>query len=79
MISVWTKIIVQTEGAAEIYDLERDPFELDNLATPPSAEQLRLINELTDRYLRLVEQGDAVGNGEIQPEFVEELKALGYL
>jgi len=73
------KIIVKTEGAPEVYDLVDDPFEKHDLAVDPSEDQHRLILELRGRYLRMMQQGEAVGDGEIQPEYIDELKALGYI
>jgi arylsulfatase A-like enzyme len=73
------KIILKTEGAAEVYDLAQDPFEHFNLADDSDQRQQRLAEELTERFRRMLRQGEVIGEGEIQPEFVEELRALGYL
>jgi arylsulfatase A-like enzyme len=73
------KVIVSTEGKTEIYDLQVDPFEHTNLAEGTSEDVTAVVDELTRRFARLTSQGELVGDGEIQPEYVDELKALGYL
>jgi arylsulfatase A-like enzyme len=73
------KLIVNTTGGTELYDLVHDPFEHVNLADSEPGEIDDVVQELIDRYNQMVEQGKVVGTGEIQPEFVDELKALGYL
>jgi arylsulfatase A-like enzyme len=73
------KFILATEGGTELYDLERDPFEHVNLADDSDQRQQDLTEELTERFRRMMGQGEAIGDGEIQPEFIEELRALGYL
>jgi predicted urease superfamily metal-dependent hydrolase len=72
-------LIVNTTGGTELYDLVQDPFEHVNLADSEPGEIDDVVQELIDRYNQMVEQGKVVGTGEIQPEFVDELKALGYL
>ena len=73
------KLIGHSGAENEVYDLERDPFELENLAGNGSAELERLLAGLERSYRALVAQGEHVGAGEINPEYVEELRALGYL
>lgn len=76
------KVIAKTEGQHEVYDLGSDPFELHDLAGEPDppAEKERMLRELVRMYRKMVQQGEErLGSSEIDPEFVEELKALGYL
>jgi arylsulfatase A-like enzyme len=73
------KMIVKTEGATEVYDLVNDRFEKHDLAGDLSDDQHQMIEELKGRYRRMMQQGEAVGDGEIQPEYLDELKALGYI
>lgn len=73
------KVIAQPEGTDEFYDLADDPFEQRNLIADPAAEKQRMLEGLLRRYREMVEQGELLGSGEINPEHIEELKALGYL
>ena len=74
------KVIGHSGGENEIYDLAEDPFELDNLyGGREDDEHRRLLEGLRRRYLALVAQGEEFGTGGINPKYVEELKALGYL
>ena len=73
------KVIGHSGGENEVYDLTVDPFELENLAASGDAELERLLEGLERSYRGLVEQGEHLGHGEINPEYVEELRALGYL
>jgi arylsulfatase A-like enzyme len=73
------KLIVYSEGDDEIYDLEGDPFELRNLIDDPPPEKDRLLEGLLRRHRAMKEEGERLGTGEINPEYIEELKALGYL
>jgi hypothetical protein len=66
-------------GETELYDLALDPFEHVNLVDTETDEIDAAVRELIYRYDQMVEQGEVVGSGEIQPEFIDELKALGYL
>ena len=78
------KVIAQTEDAPEIFDLEADRFELQNLyvADDPTAAPERtraLLEQLERRWAEMLDQGEHIDSGEINPEYIEELKALGYL
>ncbi len=73
------KVIAHSEGHDEIYDLTADPFELQNLIDRPSPEQRRLLESLRRQYRAMAAEGEELGSGTINPEYVEELKALGYL
>ncbi len=74
------KVIAKTEGEHEVYDLASDPFEHRNLFADPPAEKERMLRELVRMYREMVRQGEErLGSAEINPEFIEELKALGYL
>ena len=74
------KIIGRSDGEDELYDLRNDPFELENLAadgTTPETE--RLLEGLARTYRAYLAQSEHLGSGEIDPDFVKQLRALGYL
>ena len=73
-----SKYIYKENAGDEFYDLRTDPTESENLIDRelPEAEQAR--RWLLTRYRRLHESRPAEP-GEIQPEFLDELKALGYI
>lgn len=73
------KWIINTLGDIELYDLESDPFEHVDLAGGGAGELDPEVRHLLDRYNHMIEQGKVLGSSTIQPEFVDELKALGYL
>lgn len=73
------KLIVNTQGPCELYDLERDPFELDNRCSSRDERSQELLREVTDLYDLYQNQGAAFQSGVASPEVIEELKALGYL
>lgn len=73
------KVIAFSEGEDEIYDLAQDPFELRNLIDDPPPEKDRLFAGLLRRHQAMKEEGERLGAGEINPEYLEELRALGYL
>lgn len=73
------KIIVHSSGHHEYFDLQRDPFELNNLFDPESREQRALLRQAVRHYRQLIKEGERIGSGEINEEWVGELKALGYL
>ncbi len=72
------KYIYHESEPDEYFDLSTDPAELRNLAYQQSHEAERLKRWLLDRYSRFRQQRPAL-SGEIQPEHLEELRALGYL
>jgi len=73
------KLIVNTGGEMEFFNLEDDPFELRNGWQPGDPDQNERIRNLMELYQGMVDQGEVIGSGEISPEHIEELKALGYL
>jgi len=73
------KLIVSTDGEIEFFDLDNDSFELHNRWRPGNDDQNERVRALVELYLRMKEQGEVIGSGEIAPEHIEELKALGYL
>ncbi len=62
----------------ELYDLERDPGELDNLADRQSEQADRMETAL-DRLLGEIAGAPSAGPQPIDPETAERLRALGYL
>ena len=74
------KLIQSSDGKHELYDLERDPGEMENLF----ARKSDIADEMMERFehfksgrVEMVEPGDeAIAP---TPEEIEELKALGYL
>lgn len=73
------KVIGHSEGDHEIFDLRQDPFELDNLAADPPEEAARMLEALLRGFRAMNAQGQQMGEGTINPEYIEELKSLGYL
>jgi len=73
------KLIVNTEGPCEFYDLEADPFEMNNVCDPSAPDAAELIRRLTNAFEIMQTQGGAMQSGVASPEVIEELKALGYL
>jgi arylsulfatase A-like enzyme len=77
--SVDRKLIINTEGSCEFFDLGADPFENNNVCDPSEADIAELLRLLTDAYEAMQTQGEAMHSGAASPEVIEELKALGYL
>lgn len=73
------KLILRTEWPDEFFDLSTDPEELTNLSGSGLAEEDRLRQRLLALKDRFQRDGGRVRRGEIDPEVVDELKALGYL
>jgi len=75
------KYILHSHGQDELYDLEVDPFESTNLVGTGLEVEKKLAGWLTNKYewMRTHPLVGAPANPKIDPEFIEELKALGYL
>ena len=75
------KYILHSEGDDELYDLETDPLELENLIGTGLPEERELAEWLARKYQWMVEHplSEPPGGVKIESEYVEELKALGYL
>ena len=73
------KLIINTEGSCEYYDLGADPFETNNVCDPLEPDIADLIRLLTGAFEAMQSQGEAMHSGVASPEVIEELKALGYL
>ncbi|MCG6927383.1 MAG: sulfatase [Acidobacteria bacterium] len=74
------KYIRNPEPPHELYDLQSDPYELRNLIRRHHPEKERLERWLLDKYEKL--SGDHRAESptdEIDPEILEDLKALGYI
>lgn len=72
-----SKYIFNETADDEFYDLRSDPRESENLIDRNLPEAERLRRWLLHSY-RLMHE-NRPEEGEIQPEFIDELKALGYL
>jgi len=77
--STTRKLIINTEGSCEYYDLDADPFEINNVCDPLDPDIADLIHLLTGVFDVMQSQGEAMDSGVASPEVIEELKALGYL
>jgi arylsulfatase A-like enzyme len=73
------KYIYHSRGDDELYDLRRDPLESENLTGVRTDVEKRMRDEAVHIHNAMSAQGEALGGGEINPEYVETLKALGYL
>ncbi|MDH3402916.1 MAG: sulfatase-like hydrolase/transferase [Acidobacteriota bacterium] len=72
------KYILSTDREDEFYDLEADPRELNNLIGEEIAAKDELLRWMLRKYEAMAANPLAPG-GEIEEEYLEELKALGYL
>ncbi|MGH9856810.1 MAG: sulfatase [Acidobacteriota bacterium] len=74
------KYIEHSEGQDEFYDLQTDPFELNNL-NAESKEKEHLKKSLAEMYRKFTLQAGNVSDkpAVIEKEYLEELKALGYI
>jgi arylsulfatase A-like enzyme len=74
------KFILNPEPPHEFYDLQRDPNELSNLIHADSPEKDRLKGWLDEKYEALKDDHRARDlSDEIDPQVLEDLKALGYI
>jgi arylsulfatase A-like enzyme len=74
------KYIRNPEPPHELYDLQSDPYELRNLIRQPHPEKERLERWILEKHEDL--SGDHRAKSpadEIDPELLEDLKALGYI
>lgn len=75
------KYILHSHGDDELYDLDADPFETTNLVGTGLEVEKKLAGWLTQKYewMRANPLVGAPADPQIDKEFIEELKALGYL
>lgn len=72
------KYIYRSDGEDELYDLVRDPRELHDLGDDhPEGRKMR--DFLVKRFAEMSAEGERLGSGEVNPEYVQQLKALGYM
>ena len=73
------KLVEASSGAVELFDLERDPDELANLAS----ENPELVRTLSERMHAFAERHPPLYEEEmeavLQPDTEEALRALGYI
>jgi arylsulfatase len=83
----WKYFRIEEPGGAvrdALYDLERDPFELEDVAALQPERALALRGVLEALVRRLRERGEALRGGRapetrpLDPETIEQLEALGY-
>jgi arylsulfatase A-like enzyme len=79
-IQAWPhKLVVDTAGRSELFDLEKDPEELHDLA----AEEPKLVRSLDAKLRATVESRPArypeASRAELRPETEDALRALGYI
>jgi arylsulfatase A-like enzyme len=72
------KYILSSEGEDEFYDLETDPREVNNLIDEEIAAKEELVRWLARKYEAMTAD-PLTADSEIEEEYIEELKALGYL
>jgi arylsulfatase A-like enzyme len=74
------KYILNPEPPHELYDLRRDPYELTNLIEVKGPEKERLRQWLLDKHEALTGDHRTKSlSDEIDPQVLEDLKALGYI
>jgi arylsulfatase A-like enzyme len=74
------KYILNPKPPHEFYDLSRDPYELRNLIHGESPEKERLRQWLQEKYEALAQDHRSKSvSDELDPQTLEDLKALGYL
>jgi arylsulfatase A-like enzyme len=72
------KYIHHSEGEDEFYDLRRDPLETEDRAGTREIQERMRASAVRLKQV-MAEQGAELGREGINPKYVEELKALGYL
>lgn len=72
------KLIVGSDGSAELYDLVEDPDERVDLASRQPAEVARMAAALDAFLLANPFEGDRVKPGQLSPAGLVEMRALGY-
>jgi arylsulfatase A-like enzyme len=78
----WKLILDALAGESELYDLERDPSELQDVSAENPTVVGRLRKEMRLLVLQAVELGDLHGRGgelELSPEDLQRLRDLGYV
>jgi arylsulfatase A-like enzyme len=73
------KYIMHSQGEDEFYDLREDPLELENLIGADSDSESLLRSRLKTLYSKMQRQTQGIEPGEVSPQSLEELRALGYV
>jgi hypothetical protein len=73
------KLIWGSDGRHELYDLEADPMETNDLVAQLPAQAAAMEAHLQSLLDDLPKVGDAEATGELDAETQEQLRALGYI
>lgn len=73
------KLVFYSHGPDELYDLLRDPFELENAAEQQIEQKTKLQHELMRILKESLKPGAGTASSELDPKTIEDLKTLGYL
>lgn len=76
--NIKSKYIYYSDGKDEFYDLEKDPFELNNLAKEGDSEQ-GVMKDVIEKITEGSSKIDSKEKKPFSPELVEELQSLGYM
>ena len=78
----WKYIRTPYSGREELYDLETDPYEKQNLIESEDADTQRIIHNLSNRldiWLDSFRKTDTQVRQDMDPEVREHLRSLGYI
>jgi arylsulfatase A-like enzyme len=79
-IQIWPyKLVLQTTGERQLFDLENDPAELHDLSTREPERVEELVAKLRAEVARRPPEYSEADRPDLRPETEEALRALGYL